>query len=230
MGSFYVSNVTNSTLNITSNTYSLRDALSAEGIYSTQYYIENRAPYLFNTGCLYDGVQNCTAACQDPGSAFSSLDTLHNCMMYPIIADQYFKNNLSSDSAQLAQSLEIEKSEWPSNLSASIIYTVSSCLGTLMCISQGNCMDNAALEYKMTHYNASSPLSIYHNSTFYSTLVEYTHNLTYALCSSLSASVSQDIGGIGVRHILITKSNLANCMGRYIYLIGFKQVSVFWGS
>ncbi len=226
MGSFYVSNVTNSTLNITLNTYSLQDALSVQGMNSFPYgmysfpYGGDGAPYLFNTGCQYYGVQNCTAACQDRGSAFGTLDTLHNCMMYPIIADQYSKNNLSSDIAQLAHSLGIQKSEWPSNLSSSVINTIGSCLDAY-CTSLGRCMSGAQ-EWNKYSYDPDGPgYSTFLNRTglFYFNLDPDSYINFFDLCSYHSVSVNQDIGGIGVRQIVNMELIFADCsVGICIFL------------
>ena len=208
---FPVSAITNATLNLTLNTYSLQDALSPSGVDSTQAeddgYITR---YLFDTGCQYDGVQNCTAACQDPGSAFSTLDTLHNCMMYPIIADQYAKNNLSSDIAQLAQSLGIEKSTWPSAVSLNIAQTISSCL-VAYCATLEQCMPTA-VAYNESYYGDGEYDSMFTNSTgpFYFDLGPRQGSSEFDLCEYLPASVNQDIGGIGVGYILNMELSLAD--------------------
>ena len=208
---FPVSAITNATLNITLNTYSLQDALSPSGFDSIQAedygYITR---YLFDKSCQYGGVQNCTAACQDPGSAFSTLDTLHNCMMYPIIADQYAKNNLSSDIAQLAQSLGIEKSTWPSAVSLNITNTISSCL-VAYCATLEECMLTATT-YNESNYDADEYNSIFTNSTgpFYFDLGPRQGGSDFDLCRYLPASVNQDIGGIGVGHTVNMELSLAD--------------------
>ena len=140
MNHFYVSNITYKTLNITPNTYSLGDALGpvSDAVLSADGYV---VPYLFDTGCQVDGVQNCTVACQDPGSAFSALDTLHNCIMYPVIADQYSKSNLSMEIAQLADSLGMGKEQWPSSssISLNITKTINNCLDAAICDMLNDC-------------------------------------------------------------------------------------------
>ena len=204
---FLVSDITNSTLNITLNTYSLQDALTPNGADSTAYTNGYIAPYLFHTGCQYNGVQNCTAACQEPESAFSTLDTLHNCMMYPIIADQYAKNNLSQDITQLAQSLGIEKAQWPSTVSLNITTTIGSCLDAY-CDSLPGC------NYDLQSYNESAfaSESTFRNFTgsFYFDTDYYSTGTSFDLCVYYSASLNQDIGGIGVGHIFNMEQSFAD--------------------
>ena len=198
---FDVLAITNSTLNIPLNTYSLQDALNPNSWHSTQDANGYIAPYLFDTGCQVDGVQNCTAACQDAGSAFSTLDTLHNCMMYPVIADQYSKDNLSTEITQLAQSLGIEKEQWPSSaVSLSITKTIASCLyaycGTLPdCNSSAHQYNESSLG-SVSFLNQTGPF--YFNLDSYNPYAEY-GGQSFDLCTYLPVSVNQDIGGIGVR-------------------------------
>ena len=201
MGQFYVS-ATNS-LGITSNTYSLQDAISPNSYDSTQPFNGHSVPYLFDTGCQVDGVQNCTAACRNAGSAFRTLETLHNCMMYPIIADQLFKDNLSIEIAQLAQTLGIEKEQWPSSpVSLNITTTIDSCLDAY-CSTLPDCTE-AAYQYNLSYYHATnSNISLNQTTGFYFDLDPYQEHhprATFDLCEYLPVSINQDIGGIGVRH------------------------------
>ena len=207
---FDVLDISNSTLNITRNTYSLQDALSPNGDDSTQAINGYIAPYLFHTGCQYhDGGPNCTAACQDPESAFSTLETLHNCMMYPTIADQYDKNNLSSDIAQLAHSLGIEKGQWPSTVSLNITQTIGSCLDAY-CNSLENC--NSEIQYyNESYYGVSESTFKNFTGSFYFNLDPGRSGTEFDLCAYLPASVNQDIGGIGVRDILNVELSFADC-------------------
>lgn len=214
MDFFIVAAITNSTLNSTLtiplNTYSLQNALN---INSVDAYgpialapdaIGYTTSYLFDTGCKVDGVPNCTAACQDAGSAFSTLDTLHNCMMYPVIADQYSKGNLSKEIAQLAYSLGIEKEQWPSSsISLNITKTIGSCLDAY-CVALPDC--NYSVHYQDTpgYYNPFTFLD--RTGPFYFDLSTEQDNwdgdgLDFDLCAYVNVSANQDIGGIGVRSL-----------------------------
>ena len=196
MGHFDVSAITNSTLNITLNTYSLQDALSPNSWHSTQDTDGYVLPYLFKTGCWVDNVQNCTAACQEPASAFSTLDTLHNCMMYPVIADQYSKDNLSTEITQLAQSLGIEKAQWPSSsVSRNITKTIGSCLEAY-CSTLPYCNESLP-QYNQSFYSYEVSFLNQNGSFYYDPT--YLEVDPFDLCEFLPVSVNQDIGGIGVR-------------------------------
>ena len=205
---FPVSAITNSTLNSTLiipfNTYSLQDALGVNSFDIGQDANGYTTSYLFDTGCQVDNVQNCTAACQDAGSAFSTLDTLHNCMMYPVIADQYSKGNLSMEIAQLAYSLGIEKEQWPSSsISLNITKTIGSCLDAY-CSTLTGC-SKAAYQYNQSnddYYYYSTFLN--QTGPFYFDLDPdqyYDYRLDFDLCAYFTVSANQDIAGIGVRKL-----------------------------
>ena len=205
MGYFPVSDITILTLHDMPNTYSFEDALSPIGSVPFLNADGDIVPYLFHTGCLVDGVQNCTVACQDPGSAFSTLDTLHNCMMYPVIADQYSKSNLSMEIAQLADSLGIGKEQWPSSsISLNITKTIGDCLGAY-CNLLVNCNESAYYynqyyENQSLSYDANYGTFLNQTGRFYFELNLDQDVLTFDLCNYFNVSISQDIGGIGVGH------------------------------
>ena len=187
-----------------SNTYSLEDALSLLGSLTVLNVVGDFGPYLFHTGCQVDGVQNCTVACQDPGSAFSTLDTLHNCMMYPIIADQYSKSNLSMEIAQLADSLGIGKEQWPSSsISLNITKTIGNCLDAY-CDTLNDCKDSVQVDQNLTYdYDPTYITFLNNTGPFYFDLDPYDDfslGRRFDLCYYLNVSTSQEIGGIGVSH------------------------------
>ena len=216
MDFFHVAAITNSTLNSTLfiplKTYSLWDALSVNSLDIAQDANGYTASYLFDTGCQVDGVQNCTAACRDPGSAFSTLDTLHNCMMYPVIADQYSKGNLSREIEQLAYSLGIEKEQWPSSISLNITKTIGTCLDAY-CSTLPGC-SKAAYQDNQSYYGYND-YNYYHDYNYYSTFLNPTGpfyfnpdpnpdndaGMAFDLCAYFTVSANQDTGGIGVRNL-----------------------------
>jgi hypothetical protein len=58
---------------------------------------------LFNDGCiLADGTNNCTVACQDASLALRDLNSIYNCMSYPIISHLLTLKNLSANAVALA--------------------------------------------------------------------------------------------------------------------------------
>ena len=71
---------------------------------------------------------NCTELCLDPSLLFGSLESFHNCLMYPAVTDLYANNMLSPNHAKMADSLVIEKSQRGSPLLSGIIQNITSCL------------------------------------------------------------------------------------------------------
>lgn len=186
--STWISSVTNSTLNI--STFSFQDALYPSGKDTPNGYYN--PPFLIQNGCLQnDGTQNCTASCQDPNDIFGSLDTLHNCMVYPTVADLHARSNLSD--ASLVETYKIEKSKMGSDLYNNITSTISACLVDYCAIT----LDGSGCKEALKVFNASaSPMNI--NSTFYIYKDEYEGYDRFDFCQYVPSSFNPDIGGIGV--------------------------------
>ena len=191
--STWISEVTNSTLNMTLSTFSFQDALNPSvGGYSNP-------PYLFHNACLQDnGTQDCTASCQDLSQIFGSLDTLHNCMVYPTVADLAARNNLSN--ASLAEYYNIQKSKVGTGLSKNITTTIQTCLVDYCTttLSGSGCQ-----EYLYGVENTSSPLNVSSAFYIYNTDYENSYNeddggSRFDLCMFIPNSLNPDIGGIGV--------------------------------
>ena len=190
--STWISGVTNSTLNASVSTFSFQDALSIADGYSS-------IPFLFEKACTQgDGSQNCTTTCTDSDQIFGRLDTLHNCMVYPTVADLYARRNLSN--VVLAQELSIEPSRIESTLYINITRTIQKCL-TDFCDTLSGCAQ-ALNEYSMSY----SPSNI--TSTFYiysedgsESYYENRYN-GWDFCDYVPKSFNPDIGGIGVCFLL----------------------------
>ena len=189
--STWISSVTNSTLNMTPSTFSFQDALNPFGAYGSGYY---STPFLFQDGCSQDdGSQNCTASCQDQNKAFGSLDTLHNCIVYPTVADLYARNNLSDPT--LPAHYNIQKAKVNSTLYKNITTTIQTCLID-MCNLTSGCMED--LNNSNAYDMLSSPSNL--TSTFYLVSSRY-ESSSFFLCDYVPESFNPDIGGIGVRWI-----------------------------
>ena len=187
--STWISSVTNSTLNMTPSTFSFQDALNPFSIYAGGYY-----PFLFQDGCSQDdGSRNCTASCQDENKVFGSLDTLHNCMVYPTVADLYARNNLSDPT--LPAYYNIQKAKVNSTLYTTITTTIQKCLID-MCNDTSGCTEYLNQSYGRSGW--SSPLNL--TSTFYLYSDNYRGYYSgFPLCEYVPESFNPDIGGIGVR-------------------------------
>lgn len=191
--STWISDVTNSTLNITLSTFSFQDALSVTGKDTPLGY--SNPPFLFHSGCVQDdGTQNCTASCQDENAVFGSLDTLHNCMVYPTVAVQYAASNLSEAEARLPLYYNIEKSTTESDLYINITTTIQTCLVdycTTTLDGSGCASSLAGVE------PAYSPSNL--TSTFYIYSQDDSEEAAYFdICTFVPQSLNADIGGIGV--------------------------------
>ena len=188
--STWIANATNSTLNSSVSTFSLQDALSIAMVdgYSS-------APFLFEQGCTQEnGSQNCTAACQDSNQIFGSLDTLHNCMVYPTVADLWARRNLSN--VHLAQQLNIEPSRIESPLYNSITTTIQKCLIDF-CDTLSGCP--RALNESGTFNSPSNITSAFY---IYSGYYYEDENNGWDFCDYVPKSFNPDIGGIGVCFLL----------------------------
>ena len=193
--STWIADVTNSTLNMSSSVFSFQDALSLTPRTSDYNSI---TPYLFHSGCSQDdGTQNCTASCQNSSKVFASLDTLHNCMVYPTVADLYARDNLSN--ASLAGYYNIQKSRVKSDLYNNITNTITSCLVDYCTIT----LNGSGCKERLS---GTSPESSPSNIT--STLYVYRESYGYDgsaidFCDYVPKSFNPDIGGIGVRSLSI---------------------------
>ena len=191
----YISDITNSTLglNLTLSTFSFQDALTPYTLdaYELNEYTYSPYPYLLRSGCLQDdGTNNCTASCQDVNAIFGSLDTLHNCMVYPTISDLYARNNLSNVS--LAEYYNIEKSTPGSSLYTNITNNIKTCLSDYCSITLAGSDCAEGMKDENTTY---SPLNI--NSTFYF-YNQTDEDSRFDICAFIPQSFNPDIGGIGV--------------------------------
>ena len=190
----WISQVTNSSLNITPSTFSFQDALNPvpNAHLPEGYYGYSSPPFLFENGCLQDdGSQDCTASCQNETMMFGSLDTLHNCMVYPTVADLYARNNLSDKS--LPDHYNIQKAKVNSTLYTNITTKVQRCLIDY-CNEIPGCTEG--LEYWNTNSKFDSPGNLTSTFYLYSTDESYSR---FDLCAYIPGSFNPDIGGIGVR-------------------------------
>ena len=178
---------------MSSATYSFRNALNSFATPTDGYYDSSTSLYLFQDGCLQDdGSQDCTASCQDRYKVFGSLDTLHNCMAYPTVADLYARGNLTDPSLLLH--FNIEKTKVNSTLYNNITSTIKNCLID-MCTAAPGCTEN--LKAIDANGISSSPSNL--NSTFYlQNQQQYGHSSYFDLCDYVPGSFNPDIGGIGV--------------------------------
>lgn len=81
---------------------------------------------LYESGCTTHGQLNCTLACQDPGTVWSSPYAIHNCLAYPTIAALLSSGNLTDDAAAIASAYGILP-DTDSAITISITHTMATC-------------------------------------------------------------------------------------------------------
>ena len=211
-----VTNQTIGVLGVTLATFSLQDALylnSFPGSYDfslASYGAYNGSTFIFADACLQaDGTQNCSASCSNSGTIFENLYTLHNCMVYPTVADQYMANNLTEEAMALIDSLHIEPSTTSlTNSSQTLPMTqkIQSCLVSYCELLPG-CQafypeeSPAEAGSSDTYYDSDGYASPFDPKSGFDLNIEG-GTLSQFICESLPTSVSSvnsDIGGIGVR-------------------------------
>lgn len=193
-GLIWVTNATNSSLNLSASTFSFQNAISVFPYVSHTV----STPFLFENGCDQgNGTLNCTASCLDKSVIFDSLDNLHNCMMYPAVAEAYAEGNLTANTTAIMEDFAIQKSIKGSQPSLDIINTIQPCLLDYCATLNGCHYDSHA------SINSGDP-SVSNGSYYYPVLDRrFQYDVSYSdvfdICIFLPASVNPDIGGIGVR-------------------------------
>ena len=155
-------------------------------------------------GCdVGNGNSNCTSTCLDSSLLFSSIQTFHNCLMYPAAADLYAHGTLSANDVELADSMVIEKSERGSPLLNGMIDTIVACLHDY-CPSSSDCADSLSKSYPASANNTIEAFFYQYGGSSYN--VNRSMSLTapdlfqFDLCtySTPRSLLDPDIGGIGV--------------------------------
>ena len=149
---------------------------------------------LSSDACNIAGLQNCTASCLNASSLFSSLESLHNCLLYPVVAQLYV--NGSFGDAHLADSLGIDNKSHPTQTANNITTLISSCLSDYCGVDQ-RCTDN--LPPNSAFYFDNSTLST--PDAFYDPYYNVQPSIfLFDICEFVTPSsyLNADIGGIGV--------------------------------
>lgn len=187
---------TNSSLGIDSSTFSLQLALnpSLEGIidYDLNIGIGGYPGFIFVNGCTQpDGSQNCTATCTDESTVFGSLESIHNCLVYPTLADQLAATSLPVNVSEFLAGLSYVSSPKGSALSLNITSILQNCL-----LDYCDTLNGCASSLKRVSSD-DSPTEL--NSTFYfASSHDEAYNARFDVCLFQTSSVNPDIGGVGV--------------------------------
>ena len=183
---FPLSNITLSSTNVSTSIpiFGLQDALNIG------YHPPGKNfgyPSLFPDACEQDdNKQNCTTSCLDKKLMFASLETLHNCVVWPLIYAEDEKDGLLPIAAGLARSLGLEKGSEKSSLPSNISTSIQNCLLD-SCDANDECS-------RSSNFRKDFPTNL-------------TGNLYYGLnkslvyfdpCRHINASAIPDVAGIGV--------------------------------
>ena len=194
--SFQLSNNTQSSINASSPfpLLSLQDAMDVN--YRIPLH-DFQSPSLFPNACTQSNGSttstNCTAVCSNAPEMFASLDTLHNCVVWPAVYAENALGNLTSDAAELAGSLGLVPSNdisWlPSNISAQI----QDCMLD-SCDNDEDCARSANRAFHpggfREHFSVNVTGSSYYGS---GNLPPY-----FNPCQFTNAPATADVAGIGV--------------------------------
>ena len=162
---------------------------------------------LFRSGCVVDGIVNCTAACQDVNQIFADPYTLQNCMVMASIGILIaIEANVTLDGSATAFAedfvIQIDQPNYGS-LASSVNQTIQDCLYQYLDKYPGYDTDQMWAQYGSMVLNLTQFPSV---------------------CDNVLAPLNADVGGIGVRKaILFTEAMLTH--GRSTSLTGFKAAS-----
>lgn len=191
---FQLSNITLSSTNDSIPTrpfFGLQDALNIK--YDTPDK-DFQFPSVFPDACEQDDdKRNCTTSCLDNKQMFASLDTLHNCVVWPFIYVEDEKDELLPFAADLAKSLGLEKGTEDSALPSKIITSIQRCL-----LDSCDANDECGLNANKTFPDGGFRKHISANLTgdFHDGLNE---SLVYFNpCRYINAPATADVAGIGV--------------------------------
>ena len=169
--------------------FSMQDALSFYSGYNTTNSLSANQGWgtFFRSGCLVDGVTNCTAACQDVNQIFADPHTFQNCMVVASLSVLGSIVYLDSSSTTLTEvfSIKIDEPGY-SSLASGANQIIQDCL---------------------TQYLEKDPGSYKQWRPWYVELedIELTDISTFpSFCNNLtSVPLNADVGGIGVREYVV---------------------------
>ena len=201
------------TVDVSRNIITLENKTTTLGLQSalnSQYPSNNGTITLFQQACNQnDGTLNCTAACQNNTQMFSSLETLHNCVVFPEISVRLANNSLTANARRLAEELNIQPSDNHSSLPSIVSNKIQSCLVD-SCVIDPDC--NKTLYGRNRN---PSPSNLNGTSFLDDTLY-------FQICGPIPAYVIGDVGGIGVWSKSARFSISADRLARYLYHMSCK--------
>ena len=151
---------------------------------------------VFQRACNIAGLQSCTTSCLNASALFGSLETFHNCLVYPAVAGLYINGSLGD--MHLADSLGIGNETQAAQAASSITNTIYSCLSDYCDVGHDNrckkdLQGNSSFQYDNNTLYASG------NIYFSIELTEPSIS-RFDICDYVApfSFLNADIGGIGV--------------------------------
>lgn len=186
-----------SSLTYLSTTASLPDPLfGLQDAMNVKFETSDKYTSLFPDACKQPGnSHNCTTSCLSNRQMFASLDTLHNCVVWPSIYVEDEETQLVPYAVGLAKSLGLEKGDKKSTLPSKISNSIQNCLLD-SCEVTAECAlkANAAFpgEGFRKHFTAKVTDNLYYGTA---KLPDY-----FNPCEYISGSATPDVAGVGVRY------------------------------
>ena len=152
-----------------------------------------KSPSLFPNACeQVDKSPNCTSSCLNSKEIFASLDTLHNCVVWPSIYIADEKAALSPYAADLATSLGLEKGSANSPLPSKISTIIQTCL-------LDACNENDECRKKANHDSPNGDFRKDYSVTLTGDLYYgFNKSFPYFTPCYANAGATADVAGIGV--------------------------------
>lgn len=190
---FQLSNITLSTTNdtIPSPFFGLQDAMNIRYDIPGQNF---KYTSLFPDACEQDdNTRNCTTACLNNQQMFASLDTLHNCVVWPSIYVADEDDRLSPNATGLARSLGLKKGSKGSSLPSRISTNIQNCL-LASCDADDECGKKANLSHRPGGFRKAYSANL--TGDLYYGLNSSLHY--FNPCQYINAPATADVAGIGV--------------------------------
>ena len=196
--------------------FSIQDALSTySGLKNTNAPLDmpnEGSGTLFRSGCVVDGIINCTAACQDVNQIFADPHTFQNCMVVaslPVLGSIVYLDNSSVLLTEVF--IPVDEPSFES-LASGVNQTIQDCL------TQYLEKDPGSDKQWSPWYIEQEDIEL----TAFSSFPSFCNNLT-------SVPLNADVGGIGVREYVVLEKTDAYAWQVYIsyWLQGAISLSAF---
>ena len=224
--------------------FGVQDALSTYSGFNNTYLpsAEQGSGILFRSGCVIDGILNCTAACQDPNQIFTNPHTLQNCMVmaslwflkpalmsYPLVLygsrdfQRPFYLTIDSSSTALLEEFSIHTDEHDFQVLASgVNRTIQDCL--YQYLDKYPSFEDDDLDDDPDEIETWGPW-YFDSVLFMPTASKYNAYIGFpSVCNNVLAPLNADVGGIWVRKAMLFKKIMLIRV-RFTSPTGFKAAS-----